>query len=146
LKNKAHSELLKDDMSKIAIIKTREFNDYHDYDSYCSHKIIDSITDWEEVSDEDLVVLRTMSSRLGFIVLERPVNTPAFIAKTISDYKAMVKAEEARLAKEKRAREDAALARKMKKELKDRASKEKMLAKLVDELGPDAVKSLTKTS
>ncbi len=130
-------------MRKIAIIKTREFSDYHDYDSYCSHKIIDSITDWDEVEEEDYKVLVTMGPRLGFAILERPLDTSGFIAKTISDYKSMVRAEEKRVAEEKQAREDAALARKMKKELKDKSSKEKMLKKLVDELGPEAVKSLT---
>jgi hypothetical protein len=131
-------------MRKIAIIKTREFSDYYDYDNYCSHKIIDTITDWSEVSDDDFKALQHMSSRLGFTILER-VDTPGFIAKTVKDYTDMVRAEEARLAEEKKKRDEAALARKMKKELKDKASKEKMLKKLVDELGPDALKSLTES-
>ncbi len=133
-------------MHKIAIIKTREFSDYRDYDDYSTHKIIDSITDWDEVSSEDLEVLRQMSSSLGFIVLERPANTSAFIAKTVADYKEMVRAEEKRVAAEKKAKENAALERKMKKELKDKASKETMLKRLVAELGPEAVKSLTAQS
>jgi hypothetical protein len=133
-------------MRKIAIIKTREFSSYHDYDSHCYHKIIDSITDWDTVTEEDYKGLMSMSSRLGFAILERPDDTTAFIAKTISDYKTMVHEEEKRAKEEKLAREDAALARKMKKELKDKLSKEKMLKRLVDELGPEAVKSITGAS
>lgn len=132
-------------MRRIAIIKSREFYT-GDYDDYASQKIIDSITDWDEVSDEDFACLQAMAGRLNFSILERPADTGAFIAKTVKEYKDYVKAEEKRVAEEKRLREEAALERKMKKELKDKTSKEKMLKKLIDELGPDAVKSLTANS
>jgi hypothetical protein len=122
---------------KIAIITTRDFTrGYGDeYDNY--GKIVESITDWEEVSDEDFKTLIYASSRLGFSVLERPTDIKKFIAKSIADYTAIAKAEEIRAAEEKKKREDAALERKFKKELKDKASKEKMLKKLMEELGVD---------
>jgi len=130
-------------MHKIAIIKTCDFYTYDGYDDYNSKKIIDSITDWDDVTEEEYKCLMTMSTKLGYSILERPVNGKEFICKTVKDYQAYIKAEEERIAEEKRQRDEAALARKMKKDLKDRASKEKMLAKLIDELGPEAVKSLT---
>jgi len=120
---------------KIAIIKTRTFENYSDYDSYSIQRIVESITDWEEVSDEDYKMLISAAGRLGFQVLEQPIDTKKFIGKTIADYKAFVQ-------EEKRQREEAALQRKFKKELKDQQSKEKMLQKLVAELGPDAVQSV----
>jgi len=124
---------------KIAIITTRDYTRGYgdDYDDY--GKIIESITDWEEVSDEDFKTLTYASSRLGFSLLERPVDTKKFIAKSIADYTAIAKAEEIRAAEEKKAREEAALQRKFKKELKDKVSKEKMLKKLIEELGPEAL-------
>lgn len=120
---------------KIAIIKTREFENYSDYDNYSMQKIVESITDWEEVSDEDFKTLQFALPRIGCTMLERPVDEKVFIAKTISDYKVYAKAEEARAAEEKKKKEAVALEKKFKKELKDKASKEAMLKKLADELG-----------
>jgi hypothetical protein len=118
---------------KIAIITSRDY--YSDYDGEDYNKIVTSITDWEEVSDEDFEALQFASHRKGFQLLERPVDTQAFIAKTIKDYLAIAKAEAAIAEADKKKREDAALERKFKKELKDKASKEKMLKKLAEELG-----------
>jgi hypothetical protein len=125
---------------KIAIITTRDGS----YDSYNEEyiKIIDSITDWEDVSDEEFRTLQFASSKLGFKLIERPADMPKFIAKTIKDYKAISKAEEERAAEEKKNREEAALQRKFKKDLKDKVSKEKMLNKLAEELGIDIVKKV----
>ena len=84
------------DTHKIAIITTREINvgDYDGYDT--THMIANSITDWEEVTDEEFKMLQQASWRVGFKILERPVDAPKFIAKTISDYKAIAAAEEAK--------------------------------------------------
>ena len=123
---------------KIAIITSRDSysGDYgEDY-----QKIIDSITDWDEVTDEEFKTLQFASSRLNFSIIERPIEPKKFIAKTIADYKAICKAEEVRAAEEKRKRDEAALARKFKKELKDKESKLKMLKKLQEELGSEALK------
>lgn len=124
---------------KIAIITTRDSTRGYgdDYDDY--GKIIDSITDWEEVSDEDYKTLVYASARLNFKIIEQPTDTKAFIAKSIADYTAIAKAEAIRAAEEKKKREDAALARKFKKELKDKDSKLKMLKKLQEELGSEAL-------
>ena len=123
---------------KIAIITSRFFYS-GEYDEQCN-QIIESITEWEEVSDEEFKTLQFASPRLNFTILEQPVDTKKFIAKTIADYKAIAKAEAERAAEDKRKREEAALQRKFKKELKDKASKEKMLQKLSVELGVQLVK------
>lgn len=124
---------------KIAIITTRDIS-VSDYDGYDTNiTIANSITDWDEVTHDEFLLLQQASYRVGFRIIERPVDTSAYVAKTIADYKAIAKAEEAKAAKEKKDREDAALQRKFKKELKDKTSKEKMLAKLSEELGVDIV-------
>lgn len=122
---------------KIAIITTRDYTRGYgdDYDDY--GKIIESVTDWEEVSDEDYKTLQYAAPRLNFAIIEQPTDTKKFIAKSIADYTAIAKAEAIRAAEEKQKRADAALARKFKKELKDKDSKIKMLKKLQEELGPD---------
>lgn len=122
---------------KIAIIKTREYAlGYGDeYDGY--GKIVDSITNWEEVTDEEFKSLQLASYKFGFSIIEQPVDTKAFIVKTVADYKKLAAEEDRQREEEKRKREEAALQRKYKKELKDKASKEKMLAKLAAELGVD---------
>jgi hypothetical protein len=124
---------------KIAIITTRDYTRGYgdDYDDY--GKIIESITDWEEVSDEDYKTLQYAAPRLNFAILEQPTDTKKFIAKSIADYTAIAKAEAIREAEERQKRADAALARKFKKELKDKDSKIKMLKKLQAELGPEAL-------
>lgn len=124
---------------KIAIITTRDYTRGYgdDYDDY--GKIIESITDWEEVSDEDYKTLQYAAPRLNFAIIEQPTDTKKFIAKSIADYTAIAKAEAIRDAEEKQKRADAALARKFKKELKDKESKLKMLKKLQEELGPEAL-------
>lgn len=127
---------------KIAIIKTRTFDYYSDYDNYSRQVIAESITDWEEVSEEDFSMLVSAAGMHNYQVIEQPTDVKDFIGKTIADYKKFVEKENKRIAEEKRQREEAALQRKFKKELKDKASKEKMLAKLVAELGPDALKTV----
>lgn len=122
---------------KIAIIKTREYSrGYGDeYDGY--DKIIDSITDWEEVTDEEFRSLQLASYKFGYSIIEQPTDTKAFINKTVADYKKLAAEEARRAAEEKKKREDAALQRKFKKELKNKESKEKMLTRLAEELGVD---------
>jgi len=118
---------------KIAIIKMREvpYSEYGDPEGY--QMIVQSITDWQEVSDEDYRTLQLASGSLGFKILEQPTDVPAYIAKTIKEYTALARAEEARLAEEKRKREDAALQRRLKKELKDEKTKKALYEKLKEE-------------
>lgn len=117
---------------KIAIITTQDV--YYNYGD--DHEtLVKSITDWEEVSDEDFRMLQQASYKLNFFILEQPTDTKAFIAKTISDYKELVKKEAAKAAEEKRKREERAQQRKFQKELKDKESKKALLEKLKVELG-----------
>lgn len=115
---------------KIAILKTREFTNYSDYDCYLVEKIMETITDWTEVSDEDFKILVDFSTRKGFVVLEQPVDTKTFVAKTVEEYLTFVKAEKRRQEEEKKKREEAKLKRKSKKEFLDSKSKKELYEQL----------------
>jgi hypothetical protein len=120
---------------KIAIIKNR-IHEYYDSDGYnYDKKIVDSITEWEEVEHEVFAELSRASGKLGFTIIEQPTEPKEFIAKSIADYRALIVQEEARLAAMRADREKKALERKHKKELKDVASKKKLFEQLRKELG-----------
>jgi len=118
---------------KIAIITSRDvYSNYGDD----SNTIINNITEWTEVTHEDYLLLQKASAcQYNFAILEQPVDTPAFIAKTIADYLEVAKAEEAKADADKKKRAAQTLARKHKNELKNRESKLALLNKLKAELG-----------
>lgn len=116
-------------MRKIAIIITS--NVYYDYDD--DRKIVDSITEWEEVSEEDYQLLYKYSYTKGFKILEQPVSQPDFIATTIAEFKKIALAEQAaRLAYEKKQR-DLKLAREAKKLEKTKGSRKELYEQLKSE-------------
>jgi hypothetical protein len=117
---------------KIAIITTAEL--YYNYGDD-RNVVVDSITDWTEVSDEEFKMLSVAQNSLGFTLLEQPTDVPKFVAKTVADYLQMVENQKKKDAEEKLRREEAALQRKIKKEAKDQKTKLAMLKKLSDELG-----------
>jgi hypothetical protein len=121
---------------KIAIIT----NSTHCYDRYGDdyQRVVDSITDWTVVTHEEYTCLKAMENKLDYHLIEQPVNTGAFVAKTVADYLAYAKAEEIRQKEAKAKREATAMARKHKKDLKDKESKLALLKKLQEELGEEA--------
>lgn len=118
-------------MRKIAIIFTTE--SYGSDDDI--RRVVESITDWTEVSEDDFKVLQNESWRGKFQVLERPLNDGEFVKKTVADHIKAAKQEKERQAAEKAVREQKALERKHKKELKDKESKLKLLKQLQEEFG-----------
>ena len=120
---------------KVAIILVDQVYDYHDegYDT-----IVKTITEWEEISHEDFLVLQSASYRKGFRIIEQPLVPKDFIAKTVSEEIARAKAEAIKLEEEKVKRAEAAKLRKYKKDLKDKESKLALLKKLQEELGEEA--------
>lgn len=125
---------------KIAILTTKDVTHYCGCGNDCYQEIIDHITEWEIVSHDDFVNLTAASNKFGFVVLEQPVDTEKFIAKNIADYLEMCAAEKKRIEAENRKREADALAKKLKKALKDKESKLELFNRLKAELG-DSVKS-----
>jgi hypothetical protein len=120
---------------KIAIITSKELG-YNRYgDDYSNDMVISSITDWAEVTDEEYRDLCQATAYLNFHILEQPTDIKEFIPNTINEWKKKVKAEVARREAERKLREEKALERKHKKDLKDKESKKKLLEKLRAELG-----------
>ena len=103
------------------------------------NSVITSITEWEEISHEDFLILNEASYRKGFSVIEQPTNVKDFIANTVSEEIEKAKEDTKRLAEEKAARAEAIRLKKYKKDLKDKDSKLALFKKLQEELG-DAAK------
>jgi response regulator RpfG family c-di-GMP phosphodiesterase len=122
---------------KVAILLT---SDVYDYDDDYRH-IVNSITEWEEVSHEDFLVLQNASYRKGFKILEQPTDVKDFIAKTVSEEIVRAKAEAIKLEEERAKRAEATRLKKYKKDLKDKESKLALLKKLQAELGEEANKT-----
>lgn len=119
-------------MPHIAIITGREIQ--YGYDD--TGAIINSITEWTEVTDEELRVLRLASNKKNFTVLVR-VDTPEFIRKTVADYIADAKAEKQKQEEAKAKKEAALLARRYKAQLKDQEAKRKLYQELQQEFGKE---------
>lgn len=117
-------------MRKVAIVIGLESYDY-DNDSY--RTVATSITDWVEVSNEDYKILVDNQWRSNYRVIEQPKHPEDFIKKTVADYLAVAKAELARQEAEKQKREEAALQRKVKKEMRDKEKARKMYEELKKE-------------
>ena len=118
-------------MRKVAVFWTEDR--YDKYDDY--EKIVTSITDWTEISDDDFLILQRASWKKNFTVVEQPNPQPAFIAKTIEDFLAEEHAALEKEAAAKKKRAAAALKKKLEKDLKDKESKIELFEKLKKELG-----------
>jgi hypothetical protein len=122
---------------KVAILLTTDVYSYDEYND--DHRsIVNSITEWEEISNEDFQVLQAASYRKGFKIVEQPTNIKEFVAKTVTEEIARAKEEAIKLEAEKVARAEAARLKKYKKDLKDKESKLALLKKLQAELGEEA--------
>jgi hypothetical protein len=119
---------------KIAIIKTTDtYSNYGDD----SNTIINSITDWTEVSHDDFCILKKTQYDGQFYILEQPTDTVEFVAKTVAEYLEKARKDEAAAIIAKKKKDAANLARKHAKGLKDRESKLALLKKLQEELSED---------
>jgi hypothetical protein len=122
-------------MPKIAIVRYshHSYYDYYARDVLVAH----SITEWTEVSDSDLAILKQYHKELSFDVVERMPDEQAFIAKTVADYKQMAEREQKKAEAEKKRREAEARKKQEAKALQTKKAKQEMLAKLKRELGEE---------
>ncbi len=117
---------------KIAIIVS---DSHYDYEKDDYKRVVESITDWAEVSDQDFKLLKESSSRRGFDIIEQPLDVPGFIKTTVAEEIEIARQEAVQKEKEKKAREAKAQAKKHAQALKDQASKLALFEKLKAELG-----------
>lgn len=117
-------------MSEIAIITTKGLEYYDDYS-----KIVNSITDWSEVSDEDYKLLVRYSNKYDWEIIERLDKKPRFILSSVKAASEEVKLEEERqrLAKEEADRKKQE--RLLKKKAKDEVAEKKLLEQLLAKHG-----------
>lgn len=103
-------------MKRIAIIKTRDsYSNYDDYD-----KVIEKITDFEDVTDEVFDKLHKAQYDFGFTVVEIPTSVKEFVQNTLADYVALVnRQEEIRRKADEASRKKNAEAKAKKKALAD---------------------------
>lgn len=121
-------------MRKIAIVKMKtvdfEWNDYNDLTKLIATKI----TDWEEVSEEDLQMLKYFQNSGEYVVIELLPNQKEFIHETVNDYKIYTKKMKDQEEKRKKEREQKKLRRKQEKEQQKITEKKKLLEQLKKEL------------
>ena len=127
-------------MHKIAIIKAPYEGSHLTRDYLKSALLVQSITDWAEVSAEDLKILRAIEQRnqytaSRFFILEQPASNSTFIQNTVSAYLIQAEAELKKIlaaeAKRKKEAEEKAAKLKAKKE----AEEKKKLADLLKKHG-----------
>lgn len=122
-------------MPKIALIKTRELNDYDTF----FERIINSITEWEEVTNVELKLLKDYFNRNStherILVVEFVENQRETIDLTVKAQLEYIKKEEEKRLAEKKAKEEKARTRKLKLDQKKLEDKKKLLEQLRKELG-----------
>lgn len=112
-------------MREIAICTVRELFHYDDYT-----KIVDSITDWTEVTDEEYKLLVKFSSKYNWFVIERLDKKPGFVLSTVKAAleEARLEEEHQRIAKEEADKKKQQ--RLLKKKAKDEAAEKALLEEL----------------
>jgi uncharacterized FlaG/YvyC family protein len=111
-------------MRKVALVKIRAktFSPYDDDD--VTIKLVDHITDWAEIPEEDWLDLYQASTKYGYILVELPERPQQeFVAKSIEDFRAFVK-KQAETERKRQAEE------KIKNKKKIEAAKKKKLEKI----------------
>lgn len=117
-------------MREIAIITTKSVEYYDDYS-----KIVDSITDWSEVSDEDYKLLVRFSNKYDWTVIERLDKKPGFLLSSVKAALDEVKLEEERQRLDKEEADRKKQERLLKKKAKDEAAEKKLLEQLLAKHG-----------
>lgn len=127
-------------MHKIAILRVDE-TDRNDYDNHTDsyRKIVDSITEWTDVTHEELQALKLYrdsqrySTANRFILLEFVPDQKGFVATSVAQYLAQAQAAkkktDAIAAKTKKEAEVRAAKAKEKADLKEKQQLEKLLKK-----------------
>lgn len=115
-------------MKKIAIVSPKL-----DYDYESNDRIIESITDWSEVTDEEYKLLYAYCRNYNYSIIERKDIQPEFILKTIAQAKEEARFLQEKLQKQKeiaeKKKQDALLKRKAKTEAEEKKLLEQLKSK-----------------
>lgn len=118
-------------MRKIAIVTVKE--QWNSYDDYC--KVIESITEWSEVSEEDYELLVKFSYNHDWKVIERLDSDPTFIPRTVEAAIREAHLEAEKVEKQHQAADKKKQERLLKKRAKDEAAEKKLLEQLLAKHG-----------
>lgn len=113
-------------MRYIAIICPRIISS--GYDDY--KRVIESITDWSEVTDEEYKLLRSYCNNYDYDIIERKDVEPSFILKTIAQAKEEAKKHQEEIEKQREEQERKKQAALLKKKAKTEAEEKKLLEEL----------------
>ena len=121
-------------MPKIALIKFHESYSFDDYE-----RIIDGITEWEEVTAEELKLLKDYhrNYNVDWTIIEFVERQKETIEFAVSAQIKHAKAFQEKQKKEQEERERKSLERRLKKEKKTIENKRKLLEELKAELGEE---------
>ncbi len=129
-------------MRKVAIIKVRDVSDYES-----SQLIASSISDWDEVTDEQFDALSKELVYGEYRVIERLTDTAEFIENTVKAHLKRIEKQKKEAEKWQRDREQKANERKQKREAKrvekEREEYEKLKQKFESEKAPKAIRNAT---
>jgi hypothetical protein len=118
-------------MRKVAILQ-----DCWNYDDYSnSQRIIEKITDFTEISEEDYHLLVNASHQQGFTVIHMPSNTQEFITNTVQAYLEKIKSEEEKRKKEEARRKAIREENKRRQKEKEEEAERKKLEELIRKHG-----------
>lgn len=113
-------------MRQIAIITPKIYDS--GYDGY--DKVIESITDWSEVTEEEYKLLYSYCINYDYEIIERQDIKPDFLLKTIEQAKVEAKKHQEKLDKQKEENERKKQAALLKKKAKTEAEEKKLLEQL----------------
>ena len=112
-------------MPKIALIKPKTIEQYDDYS-----KIVDSISDWQEVTTEERNLLRTFCEKYDYSIIEFVENQEGIISKGVQYALNEAKKWEEQKVKEEAERERRKQERLLKKKAKDEKAELELLKQL----------------
>lgn len=108
---------------------------YYDYDS--SIELINHITDWEEVTDDELRLLKRFADIKNYVVVKCVENQRSIIERGIKTVLEEIRIEEQRQQELKQIQEQKKQQRLLKKRAKDEEAEKKLLAELLKKHGTE---------
>ena len=115
-------------------IESESYGTYGDDYYHVSTLIASRITDWQEISEEEFLLLQKANRhKPEFMIIEKPDNQAQFIENTVSEVLQRIKKEQEQEEERKKEAEQKKLAAKLKKQAKDEAARKALYEKLKSE-------------
>lgn len=99
------------------------------------NRLIEHVTEWEEVTDEELKLLKRFTEKYNYVVVEQVEKQRSIIERGIKTVLEEIRIEQERQAELKRIAEQKKQAQLLKKRAKDAEAEKKLLAELLKKHG-----------